>query len=352
MQLLSLPTLTTLGLLCLGALSCTLPQPEHGTVDAIGFQKLESRLEALRLRWDIPGMSAAVALDGKILWEHGFGYADVAARRPATPDTVYHLASLTKPFAATVFLQLVHEGRLNLDAPVTEYGIQLESEGVIRVKHLLSHTSEKMPGETYRYNGTRFGQLDKVLTGVTGQSFATEVSRRILEPATLTNTCPNPHSPEACREAGRDAVEFARRLAQGYEPDGATPVEYKRHFVTAAGLVSTVGDMVRFSAALDDGRLLPVEMQRLAYTPAVTSTGKRLPYGLGWFVQERHGVQVLWHYGWWVGDSSLMIKIPERKLTFVLLANSDGLSRKFDLGKDNDVRRSPFARAFLDAYGL
>ena len=53
---------------------------------------------------------------------------------------------------------------------------------------------------------------------------------------------------------------------------------------------------------------------------------------------------------WWVGDSSLIVWVPERRLTFVLLANSDGLSRKFDLGKDNDVRRSPFARTFLDIW--
>jgi CubicO group peptidase (beta-lactamase class C family) len=338
--------------MCLGVAGCSSLQTGHNSKAAPNVKEIESRLEALRVRWDVPGMSAAIAQDGVILWARGFGYADVEAHRPATPDTVYHLASLTKPFAAAVLLQLVHEGRLNLNAPVSEFGVQLQSEGVIRVKHLLSHTSEEVPGEAYRYSGTRFGQLDKVLTGLTGRSFATEVGRRILQPLALTNTCPNPHSPDACREAGRDAVEFEHRLAQGYGPDGVAPVEYKRHFVTAAGLVSTVGDMIRFSAALDDGRLLPIEMQRIAYTPAVTSTGKSLPYGIGWFVQECRGVQVLWHYGWWVGDSSLIVKIPDRKLTFVLLANSDGLSRKFDLGRDNNVQRSPFARAFLEAFGL
>lgn len=352
MRPLNLHVMTILGLMCLGVVGCSSLGTGRSSSAAPNVQELQSRLEALRVRWDIPGMSAAIAQDGAILWARGFGYADVAAHRPATPDTVYHLASLTKPFAAVVLLQLVHEERLNLDAPVSEFGVQLNSEGVIRVRHLLSHTSEGVPGETYRYNGTRFGQLDKILTGVTGQSFATEVTRRILQPLALTNTCPNPHSPDACREAGRDAVEFAHRLAQGYEPDGVSPVDYQRHFVTAAGLVSTVGDMIRFSAALDDGRLLPVEMRRIAYAPAVTSTGKSLPYGIGWFVQDRRGVQVLWHYGWWVGGSSLIVKIPDRGLTFVLLANSDGLSRKFGLGRDNDVRRSPFARAFLDAYEL
>jgi CubicO group peptidase (beta-lactamase class C family) len=201
-------------------------------------------------------MSAAVARDGVIVWQRGFGQADISAHKPATADTVYHLASLTKPFAATVLLQLVQEGRLNLDSPVSDYGIDLKSQGTIRARHVLTHTSEGIPGETYRYNGTRFGELDKVLSGVTGRTFASEVSARILEPLALTNTSPNPLQPKSCEEARRDAADFRRRLAQGYRSEDLTPVEYKEHFVTAAGLVSTVGDMVRFSDALDDGLLL------------------------------------------------------------------------------------------------
>jgi CubicO group peptidase (beta-lactamase class C family) len=310
-------------------------------------------------------MSAAIAPDGVVLWARGFGYADMAARKAATPETVYYLSSLTKPFAATVLLQLVQEERLDLDSPVSDYGLQLKSEGIIRVRHLLTHTSEGIPGETYRYSSNRFGQLDKVLAGVTGHSFASEVSQRILEPLALISTSPNPESPESCREARRDPEEVRRRLAQSYSSDGITPVEYEKHFGTAGGLVSTVGDMVRFSDALDADRLLRSDTRRLMFTPAVTASGKRLPCDLGWFVQDRGGMQLVWHYGRGVGDSSLIIKVPERKLTFVLLANSDSLSRKFDLGADlsvswrnvfsfpfNDVQRSPLARAFLESVGL
>lgn len=316
------------------------------------FANLEIRLEAARKQWRVPGMSAAVAQDGVILWSRGFGHADLAKQKAATADTVYHLASLTKPFAATVLLQLVQEKRLDLDSPISNYDIELKSAGTVRVRHLLTHTSEGVPGERYRYSGNRFGQLDKVLTGVTGRSFAQELSERILEPLSLTNTCPNPASAESCKEARRDPEEFRRRLAQGYKPDGVAPVDYKQHFVTAAGLVSTVGDVVRFSHALDMHELLRPETLNLMFTPAVTASGKPLPYALGWFVQEHRGVHLAWHYGWWVGDSALIIKVPERKLTFVLLANSDGLSREFGLGRDNNVRRSPFARAFLETLAL
>ena len=89
-------------------------------------------------------------------------------------------------------------------------------------------------------------------------------------------------------------------------------------------------------------------------TPAELSTleARELPYGLGWFVQRRSGATVLWHYGWDRANSTLLIKVPELDATFVLLGNSEALSRKFDLGRDQDVTRSPFAREFLKVIEL
>jgi CubicO group peptidase (beta-lactamase class C family) len=314
------------------------------------LQKLETRLESLRKKWNVPGMAAAVAQGDQILWAKGFGLANVAKNEPVTPDTVFHLASLTKPFAAAVLLRLREEGKLDLEAPVTQYGINLKGLGVVRVWHLLTHTSEGVPGEVFRYNGARFNELDKVVAGATGKSFAELARLYVLDPLVLTNTSPNPAHAKNCIEAGRDPEVFARRLAQGYEPDGVTEVAYKQHFRTAAGMVSTVGDMVRFSNAWDEGKILRPESRDLAFTPARSNSGKRLAYGLGWFVQERKSGKLVWHYGWWVGDSTLIVKVPERKLTFVLLANSDGLSHKFDLGQDNNVLRSPFAKVFVELF--
>src|SRR6187549_3581284 len=139
------------------ATSTTLPP---GSVAAF-----EKRLEQLREESSIPGMAAAVARGDRIIWQRGFGYADVEHRIPATPRTSFHLASLTKPFAATVLMRLVEEGKLSLDAPVSTFGIDLSSPGTIRVRHLLSHTSEGHPGAEFRYNGDRFALLDKVIFG-------------------------------------------------------------------------------------------------------------------------------------------------------------------------------------------
>lgn len=70
---------------------------------------------------------------------------------------------------------------------------------------------------------------------------------------------------------------------------------------------------------------------------------------LGWFVQRLRGATVIWHYGWDQANSTLIVKVPERNATFVLLGNSEALSRKFDLGQDEKVTRSPFAKEFLKA---
>jgi CubicO group peptidase (beta-lactamase class C family) len=255
---------------------------------------------------------------------------------------------LTKPFAAVVLLQLVEAGKLDLDAPMESFGSKLKADGMIRVRHVLTHTSEGSPGEKFRYSGNRFAELDKVLRAAGGKSFAELVAERVLNPLQLTNTSPNPLNPAACARAGRDSAEFLQRSAQGYAFDGQTPVEYQKHFVTAAGLVSNVEDMLRFSIALDSDGLLRLETRQLMFTPARTSQGRTLPYGMGWFIQQRKSTKIVWHYGWDRANSTLIVKVPDRSATFVLLGNSEALSRKFDLGRDEDVTRSPFAREFLN----
>ena len=109
--------------------------------------RFETLLETLRQELKIPAYSAAIVKDQKVIWAKGFGYADVENKIPATEHTAYHLASLTKTFASTILMQLVQDGKIKLDDPVSKYGITLESDGVIRVRHLLSHTSEGNPGE-------------------------------------------------------------------------------------------------------------------------------------------------------------------------------------------------------------
>ena len=103
-----------------------------------------------------------------------------------------------------------------------------------------------------------------------------------------------------------------------------------------------------FSIGLDAGRLLRETTRTRAWQPPVAAEGKRLPYALGWFVQEHRNHMIVWNYGHGLESSSLIVKIPARRMTFVILANSDGLSRWRGLGDKADVTASPAATLFLN----
>jgi hypothetical protein len=112
-------------------------------------------------------------------------------------------------------------------------------------------------------------------------------------------------------------------------------------------LISTVGDIAKFDLALKQGDVLDSDTLRSAWQAPLGATGSPLPHGVGWFVQTYNGETIVWQFG--VGSnasSSLVVTVPGRGLTLVLLANSSGLARPFDL-EDGDLTASPFGRLFL-----
>ena len=465
------------------------PERIEQTSEAARIARLESLLESLRQDLKIPAYSAAIVKDQKVIWAKGFGYADVENKIPATEHTAYHLASLTKTFASTILMRLVQDGKIKLDDPASKYGITLDSEGVIRVRHLLSHTSEGNPGEQYRYNGNRFAELDKVVERATGKSFAEVLIANILDPLGMNDTAPNvptiasTKSPNTTGQAAEADVKAAvmdivggynsgnvdqierrfapqqtrfqgeggfltsfnaaelrqafqtglkinfdvknleaavygdsavatffmnttvtppngtprtdgpwrisyflnkqegawklvhshqsplgraiitekqqqrfdtvrKLLAQPYALDREfkiTKISYPQGFSVSAGLISTVLDMAKYDIAIDQNKFLTKETQQLAFTPAVSTKGESLPYGLGWFTQNYKGTKMLWHYGYWTGNSSFILKVPEQNITFIIMANSDNLSRPTDLGS-GDALSSAIAMAFLRTF--
>lgn len=314
--------------------------------------EFESQLDRLRAHLAIPGMAAIVMAHDTVAWEGSLGVADIPSQRPVKPMTQFHLASLTKTFASTIVLQLVEQGLVQLDDPISDYGLSLPSPGVIRVRHLLSHTSEGVPGEEFRYNGDRFALLDQVIQRATGESFAKRLMDRIVTPLALQQTAPNPLNALAFAASEHDAASYTAEMATGYGIDSRmrpVPVAYPASFSSAAGLVSTARDVARYSTALDAGQFLSAATRTLAYTPSRGADNRILPYGLGWFISTVSGHTLVWHYGYWTGNSSLIIKEPSRGLTFVALTNSDQLSARFRLGT-GDLMSSTVAQAFVNAF--
>jgi hypothetical protein len=145
-----------------------------------------------------------------------------------------------------------------------------------------------------------------------------------------------------------------KRLATPYAIDArgrAAPSSYAANTLTpASGMISTVRDLEQFDLAVKKGVVMRPEWRTLAWTPPADANGEPLPHGYGWFVQNYNGGKMVWQFG--VSDgasSSLIITLPQRGLTLILLANSSGLARPFDLSA-GDVTVSPFARLFLSIF--
>ena len=319
-----------------------------------GHTGFAASLDGIRVDLRIPGMGAAIGRDGRIVWAEGFGYANSESERRATSRTPFHLASLTKPFGATVLMQLVEQGLVELDDPVSDYGVELSSTGTVRVRHLLTHTSEGTPGARYAYNGNRFADLDQVIESASGRTFESLLQERILGPLGLEDTAPNPRDQSAFAVAGMDQDAFTARMASGYALQGQSiaRLDHPDYFGVSGGLVASAEDVARFSMAIDDGLFLEAETWEQVFTPAVSNAGNALPYGLGWFILEHEGVMLQWHYGHWTTNSSLIVRVPEARLTFVVVANTPQLSAAYGLGGDNNVLRSAVARLFVDTYVL
>jgi len=322
--------------------------------DNDSIKQFEKLLDSLRINLKIPAISAAVIKDYEIIWANGFGYADLEKDIEATDSTAYRVASITKTYASTIIMQLVNEGKIDLEAPVSDYGIDLKSTGTIRVKHLLSHTSQYQPGEIFRYSGGRFGYLEEVIKNATGKSFGELFIERIIIPLNLKNTTPSLWTdstfyPEITNTFSNTYQKLAKpyRLRQDYLIGKS---KYIMGFMVAGGLVTTVHDMAIYNIALDTNFFFNELTSNKIYSPTISTDGKLLPYGLGWFVQDFCNLRLLWHYGWHPdAASSLIIKVPEKNISFMIFANTDMLSKPFSLHNGN-VLNSPAALIFLKTF--
>lgn len=329
---------------------------------ALVFPPLEAYLDALRQQAGIPGMSAAVVHDGEVVWERGFGFQNVAARVRATPDTPYLVGDVSGTLAAVLLLQCVEQRHMYLDEPIRTYGVTLAEPGVT-LRQLLSHTSLQAggdgAGETFKYSPERYAELTSAIEWCVPQPYRKTVSHRILNRLAMKDSVPGTdlQDPEVVPEGLYDPAELDRyrhvleRMALPYKVDSRLRAERTElppaGIAAATGLVSTVRDLARFDAAVDSALLLNEETLAVAWTPHALAGRPPLPMGLGWFVQPYRGERVVWHFGLVPNAySSLIVKLPSRHLTFILLANSDGLSAPFPLAA-GDVTRSLFATLFL-----
>jgi CubicO group peptidase (beta-lactamase class C family) len=339
------------------AICATLAVASPGSGQALLYSLFERYLDSLRVQTGIPGLSAAIIKSGHIDWERGFGQQDVERNMLARPDTPYPIGDLTQTFAAVLLGNCVERGVLNIDEPISRWVPDFPSPNAT-VRQVLAHASDGPSGGAFRYDPSRFAALTTVAQSCSSMPFRENMADSVLERLGMTSSVPGLDlaDPETAARELFDAPRLQRyeavldRLAVAYRVDRslrATRNDLPPRGLTAAdGLVSTVRDLARFDAALDDAVLLRSEYLTAAWSPA-NFAGAPLPTGLGWFVQNYQGERLIWHFSHIPNAySALILKMPQRQITLVLLANSDGLSTGANL-EQGDVTASPFVKIFF-----
>jgi len=307
--------------------------------------------ELLRL----PGLSVAIVQDGTISHRLRFGFSDLDSRKPVGDDNIFWLASVTKTFSAVMLMQYEQEGRLSLDDPLIEYPFTSVGfypqriDAKVRLKHVLSHTSEGTPGTAFVYNGARYNFIAGVFEQMSGlkypEGYTSQLDARIIQPlgleATLAgypNTNQNALRARVVTPYVYDRAKQQFTVKRGALNPGAV--------YPGTGLLSCIKDLAAYTTALDRDELLTRSSYRKMTSPFLLNDGHASEYGLGWFTSDIAGVRLHWAYGFGDSDSAILLRVPSRKLSLILLCNSTFASEASQLGGGNPLT-SPFIVAFL-----
>jgi CubicO group peptidase (beta-lactamase class C family) len=316
-------------------------------------------LESLRAQANIPGLSAAVVGENDIVWERAFGHQDLERFVATRTDTPFHLDGLTQLFTSVLVLQCAEDGGLSLDDRMVEFDPH-HADPNATVRQLLSHTSGAFDNLTFAYRTAALAPLSSALARC-NESFRESVAEDLFDRLAMIDSVPGPDVIQLeppFDDLDASSVErygdVLGRLATPYAINRfgqASPSQSSATTLTpASGVISTVRDLARFDVALRKGALLHADTLAAAWRVSVDRNGLPLPHGLGWFVQTYKGEKVVWQFG--VGDnasSSLIMTVPAREFSVILLANSDGLVNPFALA-DGDLAASPFGRLFLGTF--
>jgi D-alanyl-D-alanine carboxypeptidase len=300
---------------------------------------------------DGPGAAVIITRGGETLYRAGRGLADVEARRAIAPQTVFRLGSITKQFTAAVILQLVQEGRISLDDPLSRFLTDYPQPGAsATVRQLLNHmsgiqsytgipgwmveantsraytTAEMIalfrdlpsptpPGQAWAYNNSGYVLLGAIIERVTGKAWHQAVAERITGPLGLRTI-----GYGVDRESGPT-------MARGYtRAEGQVRPAQRIHMSVphgAGALVGTVGDLAKWARALHHGRVVSPALYAAMTAPASLPEGRTHPYGFGLGLGDLRGRATIGHGGGIFGFSTDSVYIPSDDLFVAVFANSD-----------------------------
>ena len=295
----------------------------------------------------VPGLALAVAVDGKLVYSEGFGYADLEERVPVWPTTKFRIGSISKPLTAVGLMELAEAGKVDLDAPVQKYvpsfpnkgavitvrmvaghlgGIRHYKDGEFLIQKHYDNVQEGLkifeddplvspPGTKFNYSSYGFNLLSAVVESASGENFLAYMQGHVFRPLGLVHTA---------ADQNRQIVEQRSRY---YEIPKDGPVENAPYVDNSykwagGGFLSTAEDLAGFGSALLQPGFLKAETLKTMFTPQKTTAGEETGYGIGWGIQKtKSGRLVYEHSGGSVGGTSQLIIYPEAHIVVALVTN-------------------------------
>ncbi|MBL8272090.1 serine hydrolase domain-containing protein, partial [Steroidobacter sp.] len=314
------------------------------------FDEIRSYIRAEIVEQSVPSIAVAVAKDGKIVWEEGFGWADREHRRPATQHTVYSLASISKPITATGLMTLVQAGRIDLDKPVNDYlgnaklRARVGNVNDATVRRIANHTSGlplhyqffyadepfrrpsmdetllrygdlvSAPGERYQYSNLGFGVLDYVIERVSGLSYAEFMRREVFLPLGLTHTSIDIGPGLEQNTATRYGTDQLPLPFYDFDHPGASAVFASAHDLVRFGMFHLQAHLPDQKPILSDAMLDEMHRRTLERPGGAGD-------GVGFGVRDNAGYRMISHNGSMPGVATRMALFPKERLAVVVLSN-------------------------------
>lgn len=327
------------------------PVPSGLVIEPEAINRLDARLAQMTQDGTLSG-SVLIGLNGKVLLSKGYGLADRIQGIPNTPQTRFHLGSMTKAFTAMGILILQSQRKLSVEDPICNYFADCPQERQdITIHHLLTHTSglsaqlsdqlyreieavisglvtpteqahylgltsqwslDSPPGERYAYDNFGYILLARIIEVVSGQSYADYLNQAIFTPLKMRNTG-YPDSSSGVAELYDDRFDRTGRQL------GSSPVSEG-----AGHLYSSSEDLFLWDQALYTDRLMPkLDLDRMfePYVPQIHVPG--FAGGYGWALSEYQGQPIVAGAGGGEGSpfGTLIVRLPQHRLTVIVLAN-------------------------------
>jgi CubicO group peptidase (beta-lactamase class C family) len=314
---------------------------------------VEKQVDALFAKWnrrDTPGAAVVVVRDGKVLFQRGYGMADLEHNAPISTSTAFHVASMSKQFTAFAIHLLAQDGKLSLDDDIRKYLPEVPDFGkTITIRHLVHHTSglrdqwnllalagwrledviteedilgliqrqralNFAPGAEHVYSNTGYTLLGLIVKRVSGKPLAAFASERIFEPLGMRHTFF--HENYGTLVPGRSA---------SYEPlpnGGYRYIALSYSTVGATSLFTTANDLTLWDRNFYEGRIGGKDLLAQIHAAGQLNSGKAIDYASGLVLGKYRGLKTVEHGGADAGYRSQLLRFPDQHFSVAVLANA------------------------------